>query len=202
MTTHCAPACSQVLPVQPKGVWARGVEAWTGPKLELRRWGSSGPSSLMVDYYITIFFIEKPWQALNIAMLRLYYVQMWKWIVMIFLCDIFSGAGGMLKWLRNHRQSQQPTGRNGGLPGANAEKRWSLNRLQLSLYQQAGGIRSKYNSGDIRGWRNSKRIELLSSDDPTSGSQIGWAVHRECNTRMRDPKCGRDCEHRRRCDSR
>ena len=37
-------------------------------------------------------------------------------------CDIFSGARGMLKSLRNHRQSQQPTGQNGGLLGADAEK--------------------------------------------------------------------------------
>ena len=29
----------------------------------------------------------------------------------------------MLKSLRNHRQSQQPTGRNGGLLGADAEKK-------------------------------------------------------------------------------
>ena len=46
-------------------------------------------------------------------------------------------------------QSQQPTRRNGGLLGADAEKKnslsWSLNRLQLSSYQQAGGTRSKYN---------------------------------------------------------
>ena len=54
-TTHCAPACSQVLPVKPQGVWTRSVEAWaagvtwppTAPNLEFRRWGSSGPSSLM-----------------------------------------------------------------------------------------------------------------------------------------------------------
>ena len=42
-----------------------------------------------------------------------------------------------------------PTGRNGGLLGADAEKKnslsWPLNRLQLCLYQQAGGTRSKYN---------------------------------------------------------
>ena len=54
---------------------------------------------------------------------------------------------------------------------------------------------------DVVGWRNSKRIELLSSDDQTPSSQIGWAVPRECNTRMRDPKCSRDCKHRRRCDA-
>ena len=47
-------------------------------------------------------------------------------------------------------QSQRPgaTGRNGGLFGADAEKNslsWPLNRLQWSLYQQAGGTRSKYN---------------------------------------------------------
>ena len=28
MTTRCAPACSQALPVKPQGVWARGIEAW------------------------------------------------------------------------------------------------------------------------------------------------------------------------------
>ena len=66
--------------------------------------------------------------------------------------DIFmrhiSGAREMLKSLRNYRQSQQPTRRNGGLLRADAERNslsWSLNRLQLSLYQQAGGSRSKYN---------------------------------------------------------
>ena len=73
-----------------------------------------------VDNYITIYiFIEKSWQALDITMVGVYHVQMWKWIVMMFLCDI-SGARGMLKSLRNHRQS---TGRNGGLLGADAEKK-------------------------------------------------------------------------------
>ena len=52
MTTRCAPACSQALPVKPQGVWARRIEAWAGSRylrnLEFRRWGSSGPSSLMV----------------------------------------------------------------------------------------------------------------------------------------------------------
>ena len=32
MTTHCTPACSQVLPVKPQGVWARGVEVWAGTR--------------------------------------------------------------------------------------------------------------------------------------------------------------------------
>ena len=34
---------------------------------------------------ITIFFYQKTWQALNIAMIGLYYVQMWKWIVKLFV---------------------------------------------------------------------------------------------------------------------
>ena len=38
-----------------------------------------------VDNYITIYLIEKPWQALDITMVGVYHVQMWKWIVMIFL---------------------------------------------------------------------------------------------------------------------
>ena len=54
------------------------------------------PAMPPVDNYITIYiFIEKPWQALDIKMVVVYHVQMWKWIVMIFLCDI-SGAHGML----------------------------------------------------------------------------------------------------------
>ena len=64
-----------------------------------------------VDNYIPVYiFIEKPWQALDITMVGVYYVQMWKWILMIFLCDIFSGARGMLKPLCNHRQLQRPNG--------------------------------------------------------------------------------------------
>ena len=54
MTTCCAPACSQALPVKPQGVWARGSEAWAGSRdlrnLEFVRWGSSGPSSLMLRH--------------------------------------------------------------------------------------------------------------------------------------------------------
>ena len=51
MTTRCAPACSQALPVKPQGVSDRGIEAWAWSRdrrnLEFLRWGSSGPSSLM-----------------------------------------------------------------------------------------------------------------------------------------------------------
>ena len=59
MTTRCAPACSQALPVKPQGVWARGIEAWAGSRdlrnLEFRRWGFSGPSSLMTKCpYLTV----------------------------------------------------------------------------------------------------------------------------------------------------
>ena len=39
MTIHCGPACSQVLPVKPQGVWARGVEAWARSR-DLRIWDS------------------------------------------------------------------------------------------------------------------------------------------------------------------
>ena len=48
------------------------------------------------------------------------------------------------------------------------------------------------------GWRNSKNIELSSSDYPTQVAD--WAtgalrvLHRDM--RMRDPKCGQDCKHR------
>ena len=79
----------------------------------------------------------------------------------------------MLKSLRNHGQSQQQTRRNGRIAGgaglvADAEKiislSWSLNRLQLSLYQQTRGTGRKYNYWRRNGLQNSKSIELSSSD--------------------------------------
>ena len=50
-TARCAPACSQFLPVKPQRslgqrYWSVNAVTWP-PKLELRRWRSSGPSSLM-----------------------------------------------------------------------------------------------------------------------------------------------------------
>ena len=46
MTTRCAPACSQALPVKPQGVWARGIEAWAWSRdrrnLEFLRGGGGG----------------------------------------------------------------------------------------------------------------------------------------------------------------
>ena len=41
MTTRCAPACSQALPVKPQGVWARGIEAWARSR-DLRNWSCGG----------------------------------------------------------------------------------------------------------------------------------------------------------------
>ena len=79
---------------------------------------------------------------------------------------------------------------------------WSVNRLLLSLYQQAGGLEVNTIIGDVMDWRNNKSIKLWRSDDLTLRSQIGWAVPRECNTRMCDPKCGLDCKQRCCCDSR
>ena len=100
-----------------------------------------------VDNYIT-YVIEKPWQTLDITMVEVYHVQMRKWIVMIFLCDIY-WARGMLTSLRNHRPSQRLNGKKWRIVGGRCWEKnrlsWSLNRLQLSLYQQAGGTRSKYN---------------------------------------------------------
>ena len=67
-----------------------------------------------------------------------YHVQMLK-----------SGARGMLKLLRNHRQSQRPNGKKWRIVGGRCWEKnslsWPSNRLQLCLYQQAGGTRSKYN---------------------------------------------------------
>ena len=41
MTACCAPACSQALPVEPQGVWARGIEAWAKSR-DRRNWSCGG----------------------------------------------------------------------------------------------------------------------------------------------------------------
>ena len=48
MTTCCVPACSQALPVKPQ-YWCVSEVTWP-PQMELRRWRSSGPSSVMIHY--------------------------------------------------------------------------------------------------------------------------------------------------------
>ena len=57
MTARCALACSQALPVKPQGVWARIFKSVSAvmwpPKLELRRWRSSGHSSLKPRLHYT-----------------------------------------------------------------------------------------------------------------------------------------------------
>ena len=68
---------------------------------------------------------------------------------MIILCNIFSGARGLLTSLRNHQLSQ-PTRRNGGLQVADAEKKNSAFHghsidCNSIVHQQAGGSESKYN---------------------------------------------------------
>ena len=89
----------------------------------------------------------------------------------VFLWHIFSGACGMLKSLRNHRQSQQPTRRNGRIAGgaglvADADK-------MICTSKQVGPDVNTI-IGDVMGWRNSKSIELSSSDDPTQVAD--WAT--------------------------
>ena len=56
MTTRCAPACSQALPVKPQGVWVRGIEAgaWSRDRrnLEFRKAGvfrAIQPNALFVN---------------------------------------------------------------------------------------------------------------------------------------------------------
>ena len=60
MTTRCAPACSQVLPVKPQGVWARGVVTWSRsrdpPKSGVSEVGvfrAFQPNGLTVNYIIS-----------------------------------------------------------------------------------------------------------------------------------------------------
>ena len=89
---------------------------------------------------------------------------------------------------------QQPTRRNGGFHGHWIDCNWvCTSKLGLEVNKIIA---------DVMGWLNSKSFKLSSSDAPTLRSEIGWPVPRECNTRMCDPKCGRDCKPRRRCDSR
>ena len=109
---------------------------------------------------------------------------MWKSIVIIFLWVIFSGARGMLKSLRNHNSQREEMADWWGpmlrkkiiFHGHQIDCNWVWTSKQV-------GLEVNTIIEDVRGWRNSKRIELLlSSNDPTSRSQIEWAVHCECNT--------------------
>ena len=80
MTAHCAPACSQILPVKTQGglgqrYWSVSVVTlpWP-PKLELQRWGSSGPYSLMtyvcfIPSRLPVFAVEPQYQHQDILFL-------------------------------------------------------------------------------------------------------------------------------------
>ena len=103
---------------------------------------------LAVDNYISIFLLKtvtgpRYWNGRGISRPN---VEM---NCNDILCDIFSGARGMLKSLRNHRQSQRPNGKKWRIVGGRCWEKnslsWPLNRLQLCLHQQAGGTRSEYN---------------------------------------------------------
>ena len=78
--------------------------------------------------------------------------------------------------------------------GADAEKKVSYGHsidFNCVCASKQVGLEVNTIIEDVRGRRNSKRIELLCSDDPTPSSQIAWAVPREYNTRMRNPTCSR-----------
>ena len=126
---------------------------------------------------------------------------------MIFLCDIFSGARGMLKSLRNHEagstacchQLSRPTKRNGGLlVRADAEENNVSHDDQIYCNwvctSTTNRTEGKYNFGDVMGWRNSKRIKLQWSD---SGRRLGGPLSASVTSRMGDTECCRDCKHRR-----
>ena len=99
---------------------------------------------------------------------------------MIFLYDIFSGSRAMLKPWRNNRQSQQLTRRNGRLLVADSETKislsWSLNRLQLSLYQQAGETGSKYSYLRRNGLTEQEKTSSCRVVMIRHSWQIGWLV--------------------------
>ena len=126
---------------------------------------------------------------------------------MIFLYGIFSGARGMLKPLRNHEagsaacrhQQSQPTRRNGGLLPVWADAQKTKVSHDDWIYcnwvctSTTDRTESKYNFGDIMGWRSSKRIKKRWSE---SGRRLGGPLSSSATPRMRDPECCQDCKHR------
>ena len=126
---------------------------------------------------------------------------------MIFLCDIFSGARGMLKSLRNHKAGfgacryylNQPEDSMadcwcGPMQRKKSSISWWLNRLQLSFTSTTDRTEGKYNFVDVMGWRNSKKIKQRWSN---SGCRLGGPLSASVTRRMRDPECCRNCRHRR-----
>ena len=99
-----------------------------------------------VDNYIAMYiFIEN--RGIDITMVGVYHVQMWKWIVKIFLCNI-SGAHGMLKSLRNHRQSQRPNGKKWRIVGGRCWEKlffMVIKSIAIEFVPASRGARSKYN---------------------------------------------------------
>ena len=83
VTTRCAQACSQALPVKPQRVWARGIEAWARSRdrrnLEFWRWVSSGPSNLMSSTLEKLTLV--PVMAWCRHAARHYLNQCWPWSV-------------------------------------------------------------------------------------------------------------------------
>ena len=81
----------------------------------------------------------------------------------------------MLKSLRNHRQSQpesqRPNGKKWRIVGGRCWEKIAFMAIKIDCNcvctSKQVGLEVNTIIEDVRGWRNSKRIELLSSDDPT-----------------------------------
>ena len=112
---------------------------------------------------------------------------------MIFLCDIFSGARGMLKSLRNHKAGSAACRYYHNQPEDSVADRWCgpMQRKKSSTTDRTDG---KYNFADVMGWQNSKKIKQRWSN---SGRRLGGPLSASVTRRMCDPECCRDCKHRR-----
>ena len=134
---------------------------------------------------------------------------MWKWIVMIFLCEIFFGASGMLKSsLRNHKAGSAACRYYHNQPEDSMADCWCgpgcREKNQVShddwidcnwvFTRTTDRTEGKYNFVDVMGWRNSKKIKQRWSN---SGRRLGGPLSTSVTRRMSDPECCRDCKHRR-----
>ena len=127
---------------------------------------------------------------------------------MIFLCDIFSGARGMLKSLRNHKAGSAACRYYHNQPEDSMVDCWwgpmqrKTNQVSHDDWidcnwvftSTADRTEGKYNFVDVMDWRNSKKIKQRWSN---SGRRLGGLLSASVTRRMRDPECCRGCKHRR-----
>ena len=126
-----------------------------------------------------IFFIEILQQALYIPIIWLYYIQMWKQIVVKFYVTYFlEHVECSSHWAVTSYHNQQEEIANCWWPMLRKNKTKQsfmvIKSIAIRLCtSKQVGLRVNTIIGDVMGWQNSKSIELSSSDDLTQVADLG-----------------------------